>query len=134
MCQDGKWVINSCTMADTFCTDENRELTVKNNKREKVTKGIFPWAFCSLHAINLLIWENSDGHIIPRITMQSGGRILSRFAKQWHSSCTFVPLMMVLLSHNKTDISMFFCCFFWWSFFWCLFFFFSHKRQKNDHN
>lgn len=29
-------------MADTFYTDENRELTVKKNNREKVTKGIFP--------------------------------------------------------------------------------------------
>lgn len=96
-------------MADTFYTDENRELTVKKNSREKVTKGIFPWAFCSQHAINLLIWENSDGDIIPKITKWSGGRIVSDFAKQWHCLCTLVPLMMVLRSCSKTDFRSSLC-------------------------
>lgn len=104
--QGSKWVNKSHTMADTLCTNENWELTVKKNNREKVTKGIFPWAFCSLHAINLLIWENSDGHIIPKIAKWSEGRIVSGFARQWQF-CTLVPLMMALHSHSKTDFNGF---------------------------
>lgn len=83
---------------------EERTNSQKNN-REKVTKGIFPWAFCSLQAINLLIWENSDGHIIPKIIKWSGGRI----AKHWHCFCPFIPLMMVLCSHSKIDSRSFLC-------------------------